>query len=207
MRADGVNSMAMQPVGGTPGDDLPIEGGPSQRPPMSPFGVLVDGANAVGSVLILMLMLLILADVASRGLYNQPIHGVAELVGMSVIVVVFSQLASSARHGRMARAEIFIDGWRQANPRGGALLQTVWNLCGAAVCAILAVSTWPGLVEAWRTGEFIGNQGLFTAPVWPMRLAVVVGAALTTLQYLVFAWRSGARAGGRVVGGYDGGAP
>lgn len=179
---------------------------PAVRAPLSPFGLLIDGANAVGSILIFLLMLLILWDVASRGIYNRPVHGVAELVGMSVIVVVFSQLASSARHGRMARAEIFIDAFRVQSPRAGALLQSLWNLAGVVVCLILAWSTWPKLVDAWATSEFIGNLGLFTAPVWPMRFAVVVGTALTCLQYLVFLYRSLSRALGREVDGYDGGA-
>lgn len=189
---------------GTQGEITQID--PTVRAPLSPFGLLIDGANAVGSVLIFFLMLLILWDVASRGIYNRPVHGVAELVGMSVIVVVFSQLASSARHGRMARAEIFIDAFRVNSPRVGALLQSLWNFAGLVVCLILAWSTWPKLVDAWTTSEFIGNLGLFTAPVWPMRFAVVVGAALTCLQYLVFLYRSLSRALGREVEGYDGGA-
>jgi len=175
-------------------------------PRTSAFGWLVDGANALGTALIFLLMLLILSDVGSRTFFNAPIHGVAELVGMSVIVVVFSQLASSARHGRMARAEIFIDDYRLRNPRAGAAVQVLWNLAGVAVCTIICYATWPKLVDAIVTDEFIGNQGLFTAPVWPMRLAVVAGAALTGVQYLVFAWRSLLRALGKEITGYDGGA-
>jgi TRAP-type C4-dicarboxylate transport system permease small subunit len=179
---------------------------PSPRRPAAVFGWLIDGANALGSVLIILLMLLILSDVASRGLFNRPLHGVSELVGMSVIIVVFAQLASSARHGRMARAEIFIDDFRARNPRAGAVLQSLWNAIAVLVCAIVCVATVPSLLEAWRTSEFIGNEGLFTAPVWPMRLAVVLGSSLTAAQYGVFLWRSAARAVGLEVDGYDGGA-
>jgi TRAP-type C4-dicarboxylate transport system permease small subunit len=185
--------------------DEPVAVEPSVKAPLTPFGWLVDGANAVGSILILVLLFTILADVVSRSLFGRPLHGVAEIVGMSVIVVVFSQLASSARHCRMARAEIFIDGFRERSPRAGAALQALWNLVGTAVCAMIAWATAPGLLDSWRTGEFIGNEGLFTAPVWPMRLAVVVGAALTAVQYTVFCWRALRRSVGLPTVGYDGG--
>jgi TRAP-type C4-dicarboxylate transport system permease small subunit len=186
-------------------DDVEAFSEPSAKAPLTPFGWLVDGSNAVGSLLILALLVTILSDVVMRGLFNQPLHGVAELVGMSVIVVVFSQLASSARHGRMARAEIFIDGFRERSPRGGAALQAAWNLVALSVCGMIAYATAPKLLEAWRTAEFVGNEGLFTAPVWPMRAAVVIGASLTAVQYAVFLVRAIRRALGQRVEGYDGG--
>lgn len=156
------------------------------RAAITPFGWLVDGANAVGSALIFCAMLLILADVAARDLLGAPIAGVAELVAISVIAIVFLQLASTLRHGRMSRAEIFIDGFSAKHPRAGAALQALYDLAGIAVCAILVYATWPVLARAWTDSEFIGVQGVFTAPTWPVKAIIVFGAALTAIQYAVF---------------------
>lgn len=158
--------------------------GAAGRTPPSPFGWIVDGANAFGSLLIFAIMVLILADVASRNLANKPIHGVAEMVGMSVIVVVFSQLASTVRHNRMARADIFIDGFRQRNPRAGAALTALWSVMGVIACGVILYATWPLLAKAWTGNEFVGTVGLFTFPEWPLRAAIVTGAGLTLLQYV-----------------------
>ena len=69
---------------------------------------------------------------------------------------------------------------------GGHLLRALFGLAGAFVCSVLVDASWPKLVGAWQTSEFIGVEGIFTAPIWPMRLFVVAGSLLTALQYLVF---------------------
>jgi TRAP-type mannitol/chloroaromatic compound transport system permease small subunit len=153
----------------------------------TPFGWIVDGLNALGSVLVFVMMTVILADVVGRGLFNKPIHGVAELIGMAVIVLVFSQLASTLRHGRMARAELFLDPLKEHRARAGFALQGVFELIGVFCFAVIVFATWPVFVEDWTTNDFKGTPGLFTAPTWPMTLVVVVGATLTGLQYLTFA--------------------
>lgn len=149
------------------------------------FGRLVDGLNGLGSLLIVAIMALICADVLMRDLANRPIHGVSEMVGLAIIAIVFLQLGSTLRHGRMSRAELFIDGFRERRPRAGGVLQALFDAAGLAVCAILFYATWPKFVQAWTNDEFIGIQGVFTAPTWPVRLLVLAGLAVTGVQYLL----------------------
>ncbi len=182
--------------------DIPGVAGPA-RAPDSPFGRVVDGFNAVGGVLIFLVMLLTVADVLARNAFGRPIDGVSELVGAAVIMIVFTQLASTLRHGRMSRAELFIDPLIARRPRAGHLLQAAFGLVGALVCAVLVYATWPKLAYAWSTDEFMGVEGIFTAPMWPMRLCVVLGALLTLLQYVVLVWRDLAIASGRTPGALD----
>ncbi len=151
------------------------------------FGILVDGLNAVGSVIIGLMMLMICADVASRNLLQRPISGVSELTAMAIVVIVFLSLASTLRHGRMSRADLFIDGFTLVKPRAGRFLQAIYHLAGTFVCGVIAWSTWPSFVRAWVRGDFVGTEGVFTVPTWPMRLAVIVGATVAAIQYLVFA--------------------
>ena len=107
--------------------------GPTRQ--QSWFGALIDGLNAIGSVLIFAIMALICADVLSRNILNQPIKGVAELVAASIVMIVFFQLASALRHGRMAQADIFIAGFTRKYPRLGHGLQTLFYLAGAIMLA------------------------------------------------------------------------
>lgn len=166
-----------------------LDGASRRAVPNTAFGWLVDGLNGAGSLLIGAIMLLICADVLARNLVNQPIHGVSELVGLAIIAIVFLQLGSTLRHGRMSRAELFIDGFRLRHPRAGALLQLLFDLAGVAVCSILFYATWPKFDQAWSNSEFIGIQGVFTAPTWPVRLIVLIGLGVTAIQYLVIAVR------------------
>jgi TRAP-type mannitol/chloroaromatic compound transport system permease small subunit len=153
--------------------------------PTSAFGRIVDGFNAVGGGLIALVMLLTVADVVARNAVGRPIDGVSELVGASVVMIVFSQLASTLRHNRMSRADLFIDPFIRRHPAAGHALRAAFGAVGMFVCAVLVYATWPKLVDSWASGEFMGVEGIFTAPLWPMRACIVAGALLTLLQYLV----------------------
>ena len=166
-----------------------FDGEAPSGPPDSLFGRLVDGLNAVGSIVIGLVMLLMCADVVMRDLANRPIDGVAELVATSIIVIVFLQLPATLRHGRMSRADLFLDPLLQRRPRAGRLLRALFALVGVAACAVIAYATWPLLARAWTDSEFWGVEGVFTFPTWPMRAVVVLGAALAALQYALLAWQ------------------
>jgi TRAP-type C4-dicarboxylate transport system permease small subunit len=158
------------------------------RDPASAFGLLVDGLSAVGSIVIALMMVMICADVVSRNIFATPISGVSELTAMGIVVIVFLSLASTLRHGRMSRADLFIASFAARRPRAGGVLEGIYLLCGALVCGIIASATWPALERAIIRGEFVGTQGVFTAPTWPVRLAVMVGATIAAVQFLVFAY-------------------
>lgn len=159
----------------------------SARPRDSWFGYAVDGLNGAGSLLIFAVMALMCTDVLSRNLVNQPIEGVAELVAISIVAVVFLQLASTLRHGRVSRADLFIDGFVRRRPCAGHLLCAVFNLAGATMLTVVLYATLPTFILAWTEGEFIGVEGVFTAPIWPIKLIVLVGSAMTAVQYLLLA--------------------
>lgn len=163
--------------------------------PSSPFGKLVDGLNAVGSVVIAVVMVLMCADVLMRNLANKPIDGVAEMVAMSIVVIVFLQLPSTLRHGRMSRADLFIDPFLQRRPAAGRRLRGIYSFVGVFACGLIAYASWPPLLRAWRNDEFLGIEGVFTFPMWPMRAVVVLGATLAAVQYLLLAFHDFREAG------------
>ncbi len=166
-----------------------LESGSSAGAPHSWFGRLIDSLNAAGSVVIAVVMLLMCADVLLRNLLNRPLDGVAELVATSIIVIVFLQLPSTLRHGRMSRADLFIDPFVQTRPRAGKRLRALFSLAGVFACAVIAYASWPMLARAWRDNEFLGIEGMFSFPIWPMRLVVCIGAALAAIQYALLMWQ------------------
>lgn len=157
--------------------------------PSSPFGHLVDGLNAVGSLLIAAVMLLMCADVLMRNIVNQPIDGVAEMVAMSIVVIVFLQLPGTLRHGRMSRADLFIDPFVARRPAAGKRLRALYSLVGIFACGLIAYASWPPLLRAWNNDEFLGIEGVFTFPMWPMRAVVILGSVLAAVQYALLAWQ------------------
>ncbi len=162
----------------------------------TPFGLFVDGLNSVGSLLILAVMLMMCADVVARDAFNNPQPGVAEMVGVSIVAILFLQLASTVRHGRMARADLFLDPFKASWPVGGGVLEAVFCVMGTAMCMLVFYATLPVFLRAWRDSEFFGVENLFTFPTWPVRIIVLIGSATAAIQYLLLAWRALGRAFG-----------
>ena len=83
-------------------------GAPGLAPATAPLGALVAGLNALGSVWIIGLMLLICADIVMRSFFSSPIAGVAEMVAFSIVGIVFLQLAHTLRTGSLTRSDLLL---------------------------------------------------------------------------------------------------
>jgi len=148
------------------------------------FGGLVAVLNIIGSGWIFVLLILINTDIIGRTVFNSPVRGVPEIVGMTIVCCVFLQLAHAIRNDRLTRSEIILTrltGYPQFR-RG---LEAAYNLLGAFMLVVLFVYSAPMFTEAWSTDEFIGAEGDFMAPVWPTKLIIVIGSLLAALQCLL----------------------
>lgn len=140
-------------------------------------------ANVCGSLLILGLTMLIGLDVAGRNLADAPISGVPEIVSLSIVAIVFLQVPQSLRSGRMTRSDSLINALSSRAPRIGRAVETVFDIVAIAAVGAIVYATWPILVQAWRRSVFIGAVGDFTAPVWPVKVTIVLGGTLLALQF------------------------
>jgi C4-dicarboxylate transporter, DctM subunit len=139
--------------------------------------------NSVGTLWIFALMFLICADVAGRYLLNAPIQGAAEMVGYSIVAAVFLQMASTLRAGRFTRVELLFEPMLATRPSAAHAYNALFSLLGALVFGVVVWGTWPKLEHAWSTDEITGTPGVFTFIVWPFIGVVVVGAAVTALEF------------------------
>lgn len=143
----------------------------------------VKALNSVGTAWIFLLMLIINADVFSRVLFNAPIDGVAELVALSIVGIVFLQLGDTVRAGRLTRSDGFFNRVVQRKPRLGMLLSIFYDLCGAAFFIAILIGSVPYFVDAYTSGYYVGTEGLFTIPVWPVKLILVVSCITVTVVF------------------------
>lgn len=148
------------------------------------FDLLVDGFNALGTLLIVGLAVLVNADVFGRALLNNPIAGVPEIAGLAIVAIVFLQVPYCLRDSHLTRSEAFLDKLLARRPAAAIALDALYHLLGAAVFAIVAYAAWGMTAKAWTGDEYEGAQGVFMIPVWPVKLVVLVGSIAVVLQYL-----------------------
>ncbi len=144
---------------------------------------LTGFVSGAASIWIFCLMILICADIIGRSLFNAPVQGVAEIVANSIVAIVFLQVAHALMTGRMTRTDLLIGKLENERPFAAAFIRLAFHLAGVLVFALIADGTWPKLVDAWVENEFFGAQGVFTAPVWPIKACLFAGSLLTCLAF------------------------
>ena len=165
------------------------------QPVFSGLTGLAAVANAAGGLVVLLLVVVVNIDVVARGVFNNPFHGAVEIVQFSMVLIVFLQLPDVVRADRLTRSDGLLTIISNAYPEIARSLRRVIDLFSAVLMVLVAVTTWPEFIDAWRTDHFFGTPGIFTAPWWPVRLVIVFAAVLCALI-----WTAKALSGRRVLG-------
>ncbi len=156
--------------------------------PLRVFHGIVGGMNAAGSCWIVVLMLMINAEAIGRSAFNSPIIGVLELIQISIVGIVFLQLADSLRRGVLTRSDGLFNTVMARRPAIGHLMGLITYVLGAVFMLLILMGSFPLLVEAWEEDHYIGVEGMFTAPMWPIGVVVNIAVLVTTVQFLIFAY-------------------
>jgi TRAP-type C4-dicarboxylate transport system permease small subunit len=147
------------------------------------------GLNAVGTVWVAAITLLVCADILGRLLFSFPITGVPEIVKVSIVAIVWLQIPHTLKIGGHLRSDVVL---RRLSGRGRSILDLFAYALGALVFGLLVFSGWDTMILAWQIGEFEGELPV-RVPTYPLRSIVLLGAALTCLQFLLMAaeviWR------------------
>jgi TRAP-type C4-dicarboxylate transport system permease small subunit len=166
-------------------------------PRPSAFDFFTRILNVLGTLLILAMALVVNADIVGRNVFNRPLPGVLEFVGLAIVAIVFLQMANTLREDRHVSNDILIGFLIRTRPRISAAMYVVFYLVGACLMALIVWFVWPILVTNYTGGYFRGAQGIFTIPTWPFIAPIIVGAAATCIQFLLLAWRALQLAAGR----------
>ncbi len=163
---------------------------------LSYFRFFTQALNIAGTILILLMVMAVNFDVAGRNFFNQPIAGVNEFIGLSIVAVVFLQMANTLHEDRHVSNDIFIRLIGKTHPRLSAAIYASFCIVGAALLAIIVIFVWPIVVENYQGRYYAGTAGIIEIPIWPFMAVIVVGSVTTFVQFLLDAWRLIRRAAG-----------
>ncbi|MCR9138397.1 MAG: TRAP transporter small permease [Alphaproteobacteria bacterium] len=170
------------------------------------------GANAIGTLTVLVLVVVMNIDVVARGVFHAPFLGVVEIVIFSMILIVFLQLPDVVRVNRLTRSDGFLGLITDLRPRFANVLSRCIDLLACVVMATIAYATFPEFTEAFeschyfvppefgpaKTGDFwedfwqatarchyFGTLGVFTVPWWPAKFAITASTAVCAVLFLL----------------------
>jgi TRAP-type transport system small permease protein len=124
------------------------------------------------------LMLLTVADVAGRYLFNHPILGVTEITQYVMVVLLFG-MAPCALAGRHVKIDIF---FARLSRRTQAVLDCIYYVIGLGVTAFLSASA---MKYALRALSFNSASSMLHIPDFPFILLLSVSYAVFFLFIIV----------------------
>lgn len=146
---------------------------------------LAIAANAAGTVVVLILMVVLNVDVVARGIFSAPLKGSYEIVQFSVVLIVFLQLADVVRVDRLTRSDGFLNLLHHKRPTLTANMRRIINAISAIFMGLVAYIMWPEFLKMWGTQDYFGVPGIFTIPWWPVKLVITVGCGLACLIFVL----------------------
>lgn len=153
---------------------MSVESQPMNQTGRFGFAAWVSSLNAIGTLWIFLIMLLINADVIIRFLFDTPIDGVTEIIEVSIAGIVFLQLSDAVRAGRLTRSDGLFNKLTEAKPRLGHFLGIFFDICGAAFFIAILFGAVPTFIESYQNDFYAGSEGIFTIPIWPIRLILCI---------------------------------
>ena len=144
------------------------------------YGRLLRGFGLISEVATFVMMLLVVANVIGRYLFNKPLTGTLEFTESLLVLIIFLSVGLTQYDGGHIRVNLIT----RRLPKAWARILTVFAmLCGAAFFTWCAYAAWIYAAQSYSFGEQEWGEVVF--PLWPMKFVVFFGIALLALQFLL----------------------
>lgn len=147
------------------------------------LGWISQVANAIGTLVVLGLVLIVNFDVVARGIFHAPFRGAVEVVQFSMVLIVFLQLPDVVRVNRLTRSDGLLAVLGDRHPRLANSMARTIDLISAVFMGLIVLTVWPDFIENWESADYFGTPGIFTAPWWPVKLVILMSAGLCCLLW------------------------
>lgn len=143
--------------------------------------------DAVISVVLLSMILLVLVQIVLRNFYSTGISGGAEIVRHLLLWVAFLGAAMAAREGKHIRIDL---AQRILPPIPKYVLEFFLGLFTVVVCVMLMYASIQFIYNEYELGTVIL---FFNMPVWVLELVIPLGYCAVALRYLARCFQYGTR--------------
>ena len=144
------------------------------------FTAVVTWCSEISSILIILLMFLVTADVVGRYIFNSPIPGTLEIGESAMVFIVFLAYAHTEATGQHIRIQLIE---RRATPRQLQLLNVVACLAGILIYGVICWQAWGQAMFSLSVDQRL--TGWLRLPLYPTKFILVWGSFILVLQFIV----------------------
>ncbi len=144
------------------------------------YGRFLRGVGLISSAATLVTMVLVVANIIGRYLFNKPLVGTLEFTESLLVLIIFCSLALTQYEGGHIRVILMT---RRLPKKTQRIFTVVAMLCGCAFFTWCSYAGWRFAAESYSFGEQEWGEIVF--PLWPMKFVVFFGLATLALQFLL----------------------
>jgi TRAP-type C4-dicarboxylate transport system permease small subunit len=149
--------------------------------------------STVAAFWAMFLAFIIIADIIGREVFNFPLPGTIEIVGNSIVSILFLQIPAAVGSNAMLRTTMIYEKYGELGRRW---IDAIAMILGIFFFIGVIVGGWGDMIEGWRIREFEG-EGSLRVPVYTVRTIIIALGALTVVVYAGVLWRLVAPGGER----------
>ncbi len=137
----------------------------------------IEGAMlGLSAAIVTLLMVMGLAEVIARSVFNRPLIGYIDLVGLLTSAVAFLALSHCQQAGKHIRMELLVT---SLSGRAQWIAELVGTLVALLVVTLLLTPTWQHALRSMLLGDSTMDLHL---PMWPSKLLVPVALGVLWLR-------------------------
>lgn len=142
------------------------------------YGRLLHAFGLVAAISTFAMLVLVVANVIGRYMFNAPITGAFEITESLLVVVIMLGLALTQYHDGHIRVTILT---RRMPPAWARLARICALMLGAVFFAWCAYASWKFAYESYSFNE--QEWGTITFPIYPFKFVVFLGVVLLAIQF------------------------
>jgi len=135
--------------------------------------------STVSAFWALLLCGIFLWDIIGREAFNAPFQGTHEIVGNSIVGILFLELPSSVKRGAMLRTVFVFNAVSDTSRR---IIDSCSYVLGILLFLAIIFGGWGNMITSWQLLEIEG-AGAFEVPIYPVRTIIILFSAICVLVY------------------------
>lgn len=144
------------------------------------YGRLLRGVGLISLAATLFTMVLVVANIIGRYLFNKPLTGTLEFTESLLVLIIFCSIALTQYDGGHIRVNLIT---RRLPEPVQRILTVIAMLAGCAFFTWCSYAAWIFAVESYSFNEQEWGEIVF--PLWPMKFVVFFGLATLAFQFLL----------------------
>jgi TRAP-type C4-dicarboxylate transport system permease small subunit len=148
------------------------------------FSFLNSVLNAIGSMALVLIMVLTVADAIANNIFKSPITSATEIITSAMPLCVFGFLLATTISKRHIWIDLFVS---LMGSKLQKISRVICLILSILLFAFLTYLTIPFTAYSCSIGECTG--GTIPVPLWPAKVLITVSIALGTLHLTLELWR------------------